>query len=464
MPTETLGYQQLIKKVKLFEAIVNRTHDGILVFTHQLEVLFANRAAGELLRAKPGALRGKPLSDFIPEEMRAHHDKLVSLFNISSDTRLDLDEWRRLDCRRTDGTLAPVKISLEKIDIDGELAYVVAMKDMSECLKLEKEKSIAELRYFQAEQRQRWAGETLQLNLEGAITKIAKAAQLLKDNEKNAAVQEATASILGNAFAALSMGQKAAFFSDNSAASAKSKSRNDDPFKLVDKTVQGSFDRIRAMVDLKAQQKKLMIKWQIPAAAREFKLENCSQVEQIIFNIAEHAVSNSIGGEIRLAITDISYGHDDKINIEFECNMAHFGIPQQIMDLTLSASSNATVPQDSNLANNGMRLRLAKHLTDKIGGKMRVVTHPMEGTNIFVKLSEWELGRPKRLKSEKPAGSPGDAAKDANRQADPQTDSQTDPRKKPQTDPQADHEESAPIALQNGRPPLGPNPAASPHR
>ncbi len=212
MPSQTLDAQQLTKKVKLFEAIVNRTHDAVLVFSHQLEVIFANPAANKLMRAKPGTLRGKPLSDFIPEEQRGNHEKQVKLFNIGSEDRLVLDEWRRLDCRRADGTLAAVKISMERLTIGGEQAYVVAIKDMAECLKLEKEKSVAELRHFQAAQQQRWAGDTLQLSLEGAIKKIAKAAQILKDTERSSNVQEAAATIQANAFGALTMSQKGRLF------------------------------------------------------------------------------------------------------------------------------------------------------------------------------------------------------------------------------------------------------------
>ena len=408
MPSQTLDAQQLTKKVKLFEAIVNRTHDAVLVFSHQLEVIFANPAANKLMRAKPGTLRGKPLSDFIPEDRRSTHEKQVKLFNIGSEDWLVLDEWRRLDCRRADGTLAAVKISMERLTIGGEQAYVVALKDMAECLKLEKEKSVAELRHFQAAQQQRWAGDTLQLSLEGAIKKIAKAAQILKDTERSSNVQEAAATIQANAFAALSMGQKAAFFSDNSNEIAGAADGNIDPFKLVDRTVQGSLDRIRTMVGMQAQQKNLQLKWQVPAAAREFKLENCSQVEQIFFNIAEHAVSNAIGGEIQIDLASISYGANKKINMEFECRMTQFGIAQQVVDRMLSAKSSDDMPDGTNLENNGMRLRLAKHLTEKMGGKMRVVSHPQEGTKIFVKLSDWELGRPERLHDPAASDQPDD--------------------------------------------------------
>lgn len=389
MPGETLDVQQLAKKVKLFEAIVNRASDGIIVFNHQMEAMFANEAAGEMMGLPANELRGKPLSTFIPADLRSKHEKLVHLFTHSNEERQELDNWRELRCARMDGSLFPCRISVQKFSIYGNMAFIVTLQDMTEYYAADQKSSDAELTQFQLEQQKRCTANTLQLSLEAAITKIAKNAQALKENIQIKTVQNSCQTIMNAAFSALTISQRAAYFSEDG---NNLDSNNIDALKLIDRSIYGIFERVRAIIDPVASSKHLKTVWEVPANAKDFRIHSCATVEQIFFNIAEHAISNSIGGEIMIRVPQIMRLDDQRIEIHFHCSISHFGVPQFIMDQVLSASAGERLTGINNLPNRARRLRLAHYLTTRKGGSMRVISHPSEGTEIFISLCEYEQG------------------------------------------------------------------------
>lgn len=380
MTVEPIDTQQLLKKVKLFEAIVNRTQDAILVFNHLGEVIFGNSCAGHLLGSAPERLRGKKLSSFIPIDKRQKHEKLVALFTESKETRQNLEDWNQVQCCRLDGSLFPANIIIHKYSISEKNVFIVSMRDMSDAGKAENEKKVVELDLFRAEQLKKYSADTLQKNMEKAITQIAKTAQLVKDSSGNKFVDEHMNTILNSAFTAISISQKAAFFTDQNLSR--------DKLNLVDQSLYGTFERIRSILEDEIQKKKLDIEWKIPAITKEFNLHDSRRVEQIFFNIIEDALGNVSKGVVTVQISDLKLLENKKLEIEFKCESPSFGIPQHTMDMVLNATSNKTVPGSNALKYEGKCLRLAKHLIDEGEGSMRVVSHPINGTGIFVKLTE----------------------------------------------------------------------------
>ena len=174
--------QQLTKKVKLFEAIVNRSQDGIVVFNNLFEVMFANQTAGQILGLEPAKLRGKALSDFIPKSVRSKHEKLASLFSYSEQSRQELYDWRGIECCRADGSQFPAKITVDKFIISGAQIFIVSLVDMTDVRAVAREKWQAEINHFHVEQQKKYAFGTLHKNIDHSITRIAKSAQTIKDN------------------------------------------------------------------------------------------------------------------------------------------------------------------------------------------------------------------------------------------------------------------------------------------
>lgn len=380
MTVEQNDTQQLKKKVKLFEAIVNRTQDGIIVFNHLYEVVYGNTNAGHLLGAAPDKLRGKKLSTFIPKASHSKHEKLVSMFAVSKDERQNLYDWNEIKCRRLNGEEFPAKITIHKYTISGNMVFIVSLRDMSDFNTAKKETRVAELGLFREEQQKKCSAKTLQLNMEKAITQIAKTAQSVKDTCGNKYVEEQMSIILQNAFTAVSVSQKAAFYS--------SPGQSSEQLNLVDQSLFGSLDRIRTIIDEELEKRDVVVAWDIPDISKEYKLQNCQRVEQIFYNIVEHATRNLKAGQVTVQLFQLEYDDKNNLKMNFECGNPQFGIAQHTMDRVLNASSSQSVPDVKELKNKGKCLRLAKHMAEEGGGSLRVVTHPINGSHIYVQLKE----------------------------------------------------------------------------
>ncbi len=384
--------QQLIKKLKLFEAIVNRSQDGIVVFNHLFEVIFANKTAGHILRVEPAKLRGKSLSDFIPQSVRSKHEKLASLFSYSDQNRQELYDWRGIQCCRADGSLFPAKITVDKFIISGAHIFIVSLADMTDINNVAREKWEAEINHFHVEQQKKYAVGTLHKNIDQSITRIAKSAQTIRDNVDIKPVKEAMGGIMKNAFAALSLSQRAIFISQIT--------KNESELNLVDKSLYGSFERIRSIIEDIVANKEIKIAWDIPGNTKDYKVKKCQILEQIFYNIIEDSLNGLENNEITVQLSQIGETEKGKINLEFYCRNSRYGIAQPIMDQVLSAPSVAELPKKNNLKYDGMCLRLARHLIEQFGGNMRVVSHPVVGTEVFVKLSVAAQGVTKKDQDE----------------------------------------------------------------
>ena len=380
MTVEINQTQQLKKKVKLFEAIVNRTQDGIIVFNHLFQVVYSNKNAGQLLGAAPEELRGKHLSTFIPKESHKKHDKLVAMFSESEDVRLELDDKNSVKCMRLNGDIFPAKISINKYTMTGQEAYIVSLRDMSEIDTATNETKIAELGQFREQQQKKCSAKTLQISMEKAVTQIAKIAQAVKDTCGNRYVEEQMAQILQNSFTAMSVSQKAAFYSDSG--------RTTDQYTLVDHSLFGALERIKTIIEEEIQEKDIALAWDIPNSAKKFKMLDCQRVEQIFYNIVEHATRNIPRGQVTFQLDQLMMDETNNLTMNFECRNPQFGIAQQTMNHVLNAPSSKAVPEVEELKNGGRCLRLAKLMAEENGGSLRVVTHPINGTIIYLQLTE----------------------------------------------------------------------------
>jgi PAS domain S-box-containing protein len=372
--------QQLKKKVKLFEAIVDVTQDGIIVFNHLFQVVYSNANAGRLIGAAPEELRGKHLSTFIPKDSHKKHEKLVTMFSESEDVNRNLDDRNEIKCCRINGEEFPAKITINKYTISDQKAYIVSLRDMSDMDTAENETKIAELGQFREQQQKKCSAKTLQISMEKAITQIAKTAQAVKDTCGNRYVEEQMGQILQNSFTAMSVSQKAAFYSDTG--------HTTDQYNLVDQSLAGALERIKTIIEEEIQGKDIALAWDIPGSAKKFKLQDCQRVEQVFYNIVEHATRNIRKGQITFQLDQLMVDENKNLTMNFECRNPQFGIAQQTMNRVLGAISAKTVPEVEELKNGGKCLRLAKQMAEENGGSLRVVTHPINGTHIYLQLTE----------------------------------------------------------------------------
>lgn len=377
MGAEPQDNRLLNNRLKLYEAIVNNSNDGVLVFNDQMKVMFANKKAGKILLEKPSQLRGRPLSDLIPPEKRAKHDKLVTHFRISKMNQQEMPDWRGIECCRMNGKTFPANVTINKFYIGENCVFIANLSDMTEFNEVEKKKNRAELENFANAQQKTYLIKTLKLRLEKNITQIARTAQIIKENYTLKPVQDAMSSIMQNAFSTMSYSQKVIYIADVM----------NDPanLKLVDRTLAGTFDRLRSIIETQ-NVKEQVISWNIPATAAQIQLKKETIVEQLFYNIFDDALSYVKTGQIKVEIDQFELKEDGFLDLQFHLKNSHFGVPQKVMDLILAPQADPKLARAHHVYLDGLCLRLAKALASELGGKMRVISHPIEGTDIFIKL------------------------------------------------------------------------------
>ena len=125
-----------------------RLPDAVVVAGPDMCVLYANPAADALLGYAPGELRDRPVTDLVPSRLRATHLAGVARFQDTGDRVLVDGPPVQVPALRADGSELSVEMSLSALR-GGENALVVAvLRDLSERIELERQRSLAT--YLQA--------------------------------------------------------------------------------------------------------------------------------------------------------------------------------------------------------------------------------------------------------------------------------------------------------------------------
>ena len=378
MITPPVDQKQFQNKVKLFEAIIQHSQDGIIVFNDKFDAIFANEAFGELVEMDPSEIRGVSLSCFIPEAKRIYHEKLVLNFSQSKNEQQRLDEWRAIQCCRSDGTLFPARIIINKYHVSNRLIFIVSLRDMTQVLHFEQDTNRAEFAQFQAEQRKRCLVKVLRFNLDKTIKDIGHESQKITIQSLDEQTQTVIKTIRDKSQEISSIIQKAIILI--------SKNTHDYDLPLVDRSLFGSLERIRMVMDEYAREKNLTLIWDIPNVVKNYQPQNAQIIEQVIYNILDDAISNASAGQIQFAIKQIYEDPQRQVVMDMQCTNSRFGISQTLLNEVLKAPSFSKIPRDTNLKFDGMCLRLAQFLTEQSKGLFHINSHPVEGTQVFVKL------------------------------------------------------------------------------
>lgn len=378
MVTATLDQKKFQNKINLFEAIIHYSQDGIIVFNDKFEAIFSNTAFGEMVKMEPSEIRGVSLSSFIPAVKRINHERLVQNFSHSERKQQRLDGWRAIQCCRGDGSLFNARIIINKYHISQSLIFIVSLRDMTQVLNFEKETNKAEFAQFQAEQQKRCVVKVLQLNLKKTIQEIGHNALKITTQSDPEQLQNAINEIRIKSLDATSIAQKAILLI--------SKAGSEQVLPFPDYSLYGSIERIAMIMDEYARQKGLTLSWEVPNAVKKYQPQNAQIIEQIIYNILDDAISNATAGHIKFKIKQIHEDVECQMIVDMQCSNSRFGIAQKQINEILNAPSLSKIPSDNNLKYNGMCLRLAKYLTQEAKGQFRVISHPVEGTQVFIKL------------------------------------------------------------------------------
>lgn len=395
MSDEGQEKQQITDRLRLYEAIIDKSQNAVLVFNDKFEVIFANIAAGEILTEKTAKLKGRHLSSFIPPNSRLKHEKLVTYFRSSEVNRQELLDWRNIVCCRADGSVFPASITIEKIPIYGSNVFIVFLIDMTDIVEVEKGRFQCELNLFHVRQQKKYALTTMQFHLEKLTSQIAQKANSIKEMYDLKPVTEAMENILNCAFSSMSLNQKVVYIAEDY------EKKND--FQLVDRSLDGVIIRVRSLMESLAEAKGVTIHWIFPERAKHIFVRDDHAVEQIIYNILDCAINDKETRTVEVELTKVEKSEDQQISLEFSFRKDECSIPKQLVDLILGDPSNKTLEENITSHQKILCLKLVKSLTDQLNGDMVINSYSESGMEILVSLkipTRPELGKSKETLSE----------------------------------------------------------------
>jgi diguanylate cyclase (GGDEF)-like protein/PAS domain S-box-containing protein len=125
-----------------YRALIDLAYDAIVTMDDQHNITLFNRAAENLFGYSAAEVLGRPIVTLLPEKFRANHPHKVRQFADSYDpsarqaTPPRMDESNSVYGRHRDGSVMPVEISVSKIDLNGRIEFMAAVRDISDRARL----------------------------------------------------------------------------------------------------------------------------------------------------------------------------------------------------------------------------------------------------------------------------------------------------------------------------------------
>ncbi len=113
--------------------------DAIISINEEQRITLFNQGAERIFGYSREEMLGAPLVRLLPERFRSAHCEHVRAFGAGPLRQLRLDAPREVTGRRRDGEEFPAEATISKLKVDGQLVYTIALRDITERKRTEKE-------------------------------------------------------------------------------------------------------------------------------------------------------------------------------------------------------------------------------------------------------------------------------------------------------------------------------------
>ena len=122
--------ETLASEKKRAELILNSIGDGVITMDARGIMLSCNPAAGKIFGYEPGDLVGQNVKILMPPRDHAQHDFYLERYLATGqEHRLGTD--REITALRRDGSVFPMEISISKFYLEGQVAFLGSMRDIT---------------------------------------------------------------------------------------------------------------------------------------------------------------------------------------------------------------------------------------------------------------------------------------------------------------------------------------------
>ncbi|MCX6054736.1 MAG: PAS domain S-box protein [Chloroflexi bacterium] len=112
------------------EIIVSLITDGVLVFNDYQKIIFANEVVSKMFGYTESELLDQSLEILLPERFRATHLGKFNSFSQNESRGRKMETFRELNGRNKDGTEFPIRVSIGKDTMDGQLRMIAVLHDL----------------------------------------------------------------------------------------------------------------------------------------------------------------------------------------------------------------------------------------------------------------------------------------------------------------------------------------------
>jgi len=115
-----------------FRAVAQAVQDGIVIYDAKREILFVNKSAEQMYGYEEGGLHGKPLESLLPENLKPVFRENIEAYLRTKQSSVIGKGPVESAGLRTSGELFPVEICASELVVEGEIQFVVLVRDISE--------------------------------------------------------------------------------------------------------------------------------------------------------------------------------------------------------------------------------------------------------------------------------------------------------------------------------------------
>ncbi len=114
------------------QSVVDSALDAIITLDSSHRVLVFNRAAEQMFGCRATEVVGQPIERFLPPRSRDVHADLVRRFGATNASTRPMGVGLEVTGMRANGEEFPLEASIARMEVEGEVVFGVAMRDLSE--------------------------------------------------------------------------------------------------------------------------------------------------------------------------------------------------------------------------------------------------------------------------------------------------------------------------------------------
>lgn len=121
-----------------YEAILETAVEGIITINKKGYIQEVNEAAQDMFGYKAEELKGENISILMPSPYKEEHDRYLERYHNTGEKRI-IGIGREVRGQKKDGTIFPIELAVNEVDVGGEVIYSGLIKDITNRRKLENE-------------------------------------------------------------------------------------------------------------------------------------------------------------------------------------------------------------------------------------------------------------------------------------------------------------------------------------